>query len=180
MRGSRPISERPVGFQRQRRCEFRCSAGRHLRVYCRDRRWTGDILRARVNFATPSDLKYDLTARGESPARPRSSPRLRANVDLKASGGNGGGSASGSARLVDGRLYKRIEITPLLAPSPTDDDAYIPPNSAGIVPSPFNNWKVDLSVTNETPFLIQGNIASGEIILNLKFSGTLGNPIPEG
>lgn len=134
-----------------------------------------------VNFATPSNLKYDLTARGEKVLLGRDpSLRLRANVDLKASGDNGGGNVSGSVRLVDGRLYKRIEITPLLAPSPTDDDIYIPPNFAGIVPSPFNNWKVDLSVTNETPFLIQGNIASGEIIPNLKFSGTLGNPIPEG
>jgi autotransporter translocation and assembly factor TamB len=39
---------------------------------------------------------------------------------------------------------------------------------------------LDLKIENETPFLIQGNIASGEIIPNVTLRGTLGQPVPVG
>ena len=49
-----------------------------------------------------------------------------------------------------------------------------------MVPAPFNAWKVDFSIENDTPFLFSGNAASGEIIPELRLTGTLGNPIPVG
>lgn len=151
-------------------------------------RLTGEVgagpftLQAKVNFSNPENPTYDLTFSGQKILLVRSSDlRLRANIDLKGAGDNTSGSLTGSVALVDGRIYRRLEITPLLAPSPLEDDRlYTPPQVDGLVPPPFANWKVDVAIRNETPFLLVGNIASGSIDPNLRIVGTLGGPRPVG
>ena len=106
--------------------------------------------------------------------------QLKANVDLYASGGDAGGLVKGDVRLVDSRFSRRVEITPLLAPPPDQDKPFVPARFEGMVPAPFNVWKMDVSIRNDTPFLFSGNAASGEIIPELRLTGTLGNPIPIG
>jgi hypothetical protein len=58
--------------------------------------------------------------------------------------------------------------------------AFVPPPFESVVPAPFNVWKMDVWIKNDTPFLFSGNAASGEIISDLRLTGTLGNPIPVG
>jgi hypothetical protein len=105
---------------------------------------------------------------------------LKANVDLYASGDDAGGLIKGSARFVDSRFSRRLEITPLLVARPVEDKPFVPPRFESRVPAPFNVWKIEVSITNDTPFLFSGNAASGEIIPELRLTGTLGNPIPVG
>ncbi len=83
-------------------------------------------------------------------------------------------------KLVDGRVYRKLEITPLLVPSPVNGPLWVPPVLAGLAPPPFAGWTVNIGISNETPFKIVGNIASGEIIPDLHIVGTLGNPVPSG
>lgn len=139
-------------------------------------------LRGRVNLASLENPSYELTFSGKQILLMRSSDlRLRANIELKGSGDAASGLLSGSVGLVDGRIYRRLEITPLLAPSPLEDDRlYTPPQVDGLVPPPFANWKVDITIRNETPFLLVGNIASGSIDPDLRIVGTLGHPRPIG
>ena len=106
--------------------------------------------------------------------------QLKANMDLYASGDDAGGLIKGAVRLVDGRFSRRLEITPLLAAPPGQDKPFVPPRFESMVPAPFNAWKIDVSIKNDTPFLFSGNAASGEIIPELRLTGTLGNPIPVG
>ena len=106
--------------------------------------------------------------------------QLKANVDLYASGGDAGGLIKGAVRFVDSRFSRRLEITPLLAAPPAEDKPFVPPRFESMVPAPFNVWKVDVSIKNDTPFLFSENAASGEIIPELRLTGTLGNPIPVG
>lgn len=134
-----------------------------------------------VNFANPSNLRYDIGLKGDKVLLARDpSVRLRSNLNIHASGDNAGGEISGEVKLVDGRLYKRLEITPLLAPSPEDEAAFLPPDLSGKVPMPFATWKLNVSITNETPFLLKGNIATGTIDPALRVTGTLDQPVPEG
>jgi TamB, inner membrane protein subunit of TAM complex len=105
---------------------------------------------------------------------------LQANVDLYASGGDAGGLIKGAVRFVDSRFSRRLEITPLLVAPPEADKPFVPPRFENRVPAPFNVWKVEVSITNDTPFLLSGNAASGEIIPELRLTGTLGNPVPIG
>lgn len=149
--------------------------------------FSGDIaagpfaLSGGVTFADFADPQYDLTLTGQKILLARDPGlRLRANVDLRASGNAAGGAVTGSVRLVDGRVYQRLEITPLLAPSPVDDAFFVPPRFDGLVPAPFAGWTLDVAVKNETPFTLVGNLAAGEIIPNLRLTGTLGRPFPLG
>jgi hypothetical protein len=134
-----------------------------------------------VSFADPANLRYDFSLSGQKLLFARDAGlRLRANVNLEARGDNNGGSVRGDVAFVDGRIYRRLEITPLLVPSPVGGPLFVPPELTGLVPPPFGRWTVDIHVTNATPFKLVGNIASGEIVPDLRITGTLGNPIPVG
>jgi len=137
-----------------------------------------------VGLSDPANPAWDLQLRGEKVLLLRDEGlRLRANVNTAFKGNNSAGSVSGTVRLVDGRLYKRLEITPLLlsaAPEDSADAVFQPPMEQGAIPEPFARWTLDLKIENQTPFLVQGNIASGEIIPNISLRGTLGQPVPVG
>jgi autotransporter translocation and assembly factor TamB len=109
--------------------------------------------------------------------------RLRANADLRLAGSlTGGGALTGAVALTDGRIYQRLEITPLLQ-SATAESGRAPlllPDLRGLVPPPLDAWKLDLTVANADPFLIVGNVASGSIEPDLRIIGTLGDPRPTG
>lgn len=150
-------------------------------------RFTGDMaagpfqVTGGVTFSDPKNLKYDIAFTGRKILLARDAGlRLRANLDIRARGDNSGGSVTGAVKLVDGRVYRKLEITPLLVPSPVNGPLWVPPVLAGLAPPPFAGWAVDIGISNETPFKIVGNIASGEIIPDLRIVGTLGNPVPSG
>jgi len=134
-----------------------------------------------AGLADPGNPAWNLLLKGRKILLARDAGmRLRANVDLAAVGTNASGLVSGSVRLVDGRIFRRFEITPLLliAPEEGPDTLFSPPVFA--VPEPFSRWAVNVKVENETPFLIRGNIAEGQIIPAVSLTGTLGNPVPIG
>lgn len=136
-----------------------------------------------VDLSKPANPVWDLQFRGEKVLLFRDAGmRVRANVDAILKGDNSAGVVSGAVRLVDGRVYHRFEITPLLlvATEGSEDLVLQPPLAPGAIPDPFARWTLDLKIENETPFLIQGNIASGEIIPNVTLRGTLGQPVPVG
>ncbi|MDX2081642.1 MAG: translocation/assembly module TamB domain-containing protein [Terrimicrobiaceae bacterium] len=136
-------------------------------------------LSGRLLFAGP-ELDLRLTGRKVLLARD-AGMRIRANVDLTARGGPNGGTISGDVRLVDGRIYRRLEITPLLVPTPNAPALVAgSPVPSGLIPRPWDRWALDVRLSNETPFLLKGNLADGEIVPNMTFTGTLGAPIPIG
>jgi autotransporter translocation and assembly factor TamB len=134
-----------------------------------------------VDLSDPRNPAIRLSLKGDKILLARTPAiRLRANVNLEASGDSNRGSLTGSISLVDGRIYKRIEITPLLAPSPLGEDVMVVPSFAGLVPLLFGTWSVDVKIRNESPFLLVGNVAEGEISPQIDIKGTLGNPFAVG
>ncbi len=132
-----------------------------------------------ANFQNPV---YDLKLEGAKVLLHRSADfSLRSDISLTAKGSNDGGRLEGRVGIVDGRLFRRLEITPLIAPSPTESSPpFTAPTFSGMVPPPFNAWTVQVTIQNATPFRIIGNIADGEIQPDLVVKGTLGNPWPVG
>jgi hypothetical protein len=132
-----------------------------------------------------SDLanpRYDLSFRGEEILLHRSrQARVRAGMQIRASGDNASGRIEGEVGLVDGRSFQRVEITPFLAPSPADRDRpLVAPDFEGLIPAPFRDWTLDVSVRNATPFQIVGDVAEGTIEPDLRLLGTLGRPLIQG
>ncbi len=138
-------------------------------------------IRGGVSLVDFSNPQYDGTFQGEKILLSRDPGlRLRANVDLQASGNSTTGSVTGSVRLVDGRISRRLEITPMLAPSPVDEAFFLPPRFEGRVPAPFRAWKLDVSIKNESLFTLAGSPAAGEIVPDLRLTGSVGRPVPVG
>jgi hypothetical protein len=106
--------------------------------------------------------------------------RLRANLDIRAQGRGEAGSVSGAVDLIDGRIFKKLEVTPLIVQSPVSGPIFVAPVLAGLVPPPWSSWKVDVAIRNAQPFLLMGNLATGEISPDLKLRGTLGAPFMDG
>jgi hypothetical protein len=106
--------------------------------------------------------------------------RLRADLDITADGRGSNGSVKGSVSLVDGRIFKKLEVTPFIVPSPVNGPPFVVPNFAGWVPNPWGQWKLDVAVKNGDPFLLVGNLATGDISPDLALRGTLGMPYPVG
>ena len=136
-----------------------------------------------VGLANPENPEWDLQLRAEKALLlGDEGMRLRANVSAALKGNNSAGALSGTVRFVDGRLNKRLEITPLLLAAPEGPAEVVlqPPLAPGAIPEPFARWTLDLKIDNQTPFLTRGNIASGEIIPDISLRGTLGQPVPVG
>jgi hypothetical protein len=131
------------------------------------------------NLTTP---QIDLRLRGDKVLLYRDpSFRLRANFDITAKGTGNQGEVKGRIGLVDGRIYRRIEITPLIVSAGVDEmPPPILPALDGMVPHPFSEWKMRLEITNDSPFVVTGNIAAGEIEPEIRIDGTLGDPRPTG
>jgi len=137
---------------------------------------TADI----ADLSEPS-LDFRLTGRNVLFVR-NPGMRLRANLDIGLNATGNDGEVEGSVRLVDGRIYQRLEILPLLTAGGGGDDSgeISLPVLRGLVPPPAGDWKLDVEIRNETPFTVGGNIASGSIVPTVDITGTLGNIIPLG
>jgi hypothetical protein len=134
-----------------------------------------------ADISRPGDPALHLQLKGSKVLLARDPGlRLRADLDLVADGRGGSGSVSGSVKLVDGRVYKRLEITPLLVQNPVSGPVFTPPVLAGVVPDPFAKWTSNVTIQNAGPFLLMGNLATGEISPDLALAGTLGAPYLAG
>ena len=106
--------------------------------------------------------------------------QLKANATLRAIGDSRGGLLKGDVRLVDGRFARRLEVTPISLVSASEDDSWRAPRFDNLFPRPFNRWKLDVSVTNDASFVFSDRPATGEILAELRLTGTLAYPIPVG
>ena len=96
----------------------------------------------------------------------------RVDADLKVQGPLQSATVSGNVLTTNSRFLKNIDIIPIGLPG---RPAPQPPAATPIlsIPTPpLRDWKFDLVVKSKDPFLIQGNLATGEAIIDLKLSGT--------
>lgn len=134
-----------------------------------------------ADLSKPGDPELRLELKGSKVLLARDPGlRLRADLDITAQGRGSSGSVSGSVRLVDGRIFRKLEVTPFLVPNPVSGPPFVIPNFTGLVPDPWGQWKLDVSITNGMPFLLVGNLATGDIAPNLTVRGTLAAPYPDG
>lgn len=138
-------------------------------------------LKGGADITDPRNPSVDLTLKGAKVLLARDPGlRLRANLDLAVRGRGASGSVAGSVELVDGRIFRRLEVTPFLVPDPVTGPPFVAPELSGLVPDPWAAWNLDVSIRNGMPFLLMGNLATGEISPDLRLLGTLGAPYLDG
>lgn len=110
---------------------------------------------------------------------------VRTNADLRLAGTWKQAAITGSLGVMDSIFYRDIELLPIGSPFTAPSAASLPKidtpaRPAESMPEPFRNWTLNVRAHTENPFLIRGNLATGEVKANLNLSGTLGNPVPNG
>ncbi len=137
-----------------------------------------------INAGKPGNL--DLKLRGDHlPLLRNDLLILRANLDLRLQGPWEKAALSGSVGAVDSVFYRDIELLPIGTPFNSPSAAALPkidpPKSqVDSMLEPFRNWGVNVVVRTQEPFLIRGNLATGEVNGSIRVGGTLGNPKPAG
>lgn len=104
---------------------------------------------------------------------------LRANADLLVTGTPERGRLSGEIGLVRGRVFREIDLLPLLK-LPADVPA-VPPDTRRReakleLPAALHAWEFDVRVRTRDPVLLSGNLANGAISANVKLAGTGASP----
>jgi autotransporter translocation and assembly factor TamB len=99
---------------------------------------------------------------------------VRSNIDLTLRGPLSALEIGGKVGLVDSRFFQDIDILPLNLPGrPAPQPPSVPPpSSVSITSPPVRDWKFNIKVQTDTPFLIQSNLARGQATVDLQVGGT--------
>jgi autotransporter translocation and assembly factor TamB len=135
-----------------------------------------------IDLKDGTNPKFDIGITGKQVLLTRSDGIIvRANFNLAIRGPLSGGEVSGTVGIVDSRFFKDIDILPLNLPG---RPAPQPP--AGAMPKiavetpPFKDWKFNIAIRTDDPFLIQSNLARGRVTINLQAGGTGAAPSVTG
>ncbi len=99
---------------------------------------------------------------------------VRSNIDLTVRGPLSTVEISGKVGLVDSRFFQDIDILPLNLPGrPAPQPPSVPPpSSVSITIPPVRDWKFNVKVQTDNPFLVQSNLARGQVTVDLQVGGT--------
>jgi autotransporter translocation and assembly factor TamB len=99
---------------------------------------------------------------------------VRSNIDLTVRGPLSTLEIVGKVGLVDSRFFQDIDILPLNLPGrPAPQPPSVPPpSSVSISTPPVRDWKFNVKVQTDQPFLIQSNLARGQVTVDLQVGGT--------
>jgi hypothetical protein len=110
----------------------------------------------------------------------------RTSGQLKLSGPWETATLSGELGIVESLIYKDIEIIPLRA----DTSAATPPKLPQFskktgalsfdLPAPLNEWPLNVRIFTQDPFLLRGNLATGQATGDFSITGTFAKPLPKG
>ena len=138
-----------------------------------------------VGFAKLDDLMLDIAAKAEDVLAVRDDNlTARVNADVKVTGPFKAASVTGYVGITKSRYLKDIDIVPLNTPGKPAPAPPAPSSggeaSIGVGAAPINAWKLDLTIKTDDPFVIRGNLAHGQALVDLHVHGTGGQPLLDG
>lgn len=103
----------------------------------------------------------------------------RANADLHCQGTLAAATVLGKVSLVRGRVFKEIELLPLSLPNslpPPPASTTLGKNGPPSLPPPLDTWKFGIAVQTGDPIRLLGNLAHGNVLVDLNLAGTGAQP----
>ena len=157
-------------------------------------RFNGEIgggkinLDGRVDFPTISAPALSLHATADNVLATRDdNVTVRVNADVRLTGPLATASVGGTVGITKSRYLKDIDILPIGTPgkpapappatAPAGDQG---PGSIGVSAPPIRDWKLNLKIRTDDPFLVRGNLANGQATVDLNVRGTGGQPLLDG
>ncbi len=107
----------------------------------------------------------------------------RVNANIKISGPLAAATVAGSVGLTKSRYLKDIDIVPIGLPGKPPPSTPAPAESQptiSVTSAPVKDWKFDLAIKTDDPFLVRGNLANGQAIVDLRLRGTGLKPLLDG
>lgn len=105
---------------------------------------------------------------------------VRASSDLRITGPLNTALVQGTVWVTRSRFFRNIDILPIGLPGRPAPQPPGPPVVVSFRDPPLRDWRFDVTVKTLDPFLVQGNLANGRIVMDLKFGGTGIDPWLEG
>lgn len=108
---------------------------------------------------------------------------LRANADVACRGPVSRAAVTGTIDLVRGRVFKEIEFLPLSLPNqlpPPPPPTTLARTGPPALPPPLDAWTIDLVIRTRDPVRLMGNVARGNVVADLRVSGTGARPVLTG
>ena len=141
-------------------------------------RFSGDLaggpftVTGRIALPKLTEPTFDLRLKGNSILVARNDTvTVRVDTDLKVEGPLKAAAVSGQVLTTNSRFLKNIDIIPIGLPG---RPVRRPPEFTPVLsfPAPLGDWKFDVTIKSKDPFLIRGNLATGEAMIDLKLDGT--------
>ena len=126
----------------------------------------------RITLPKLTEPVIDLRLKGNSILVARNDTvTVRVDTDVKLEGPLKAATVRGQILTTNSRFLKNIDIIPIGLPG---RPVRKPPEFTPVLsfPAPVRDWKFDLTIKSKDPFLIRGNLATGEAIIDLKVTGT--------
>jgi len=139
------------------------------------------VVNGRITFPKLTEPNFDLHLKANSVLVARNdNVTARVDADVKVAGPLQSATVSGQVLTTNSRFLKNIDIIPIGLPGrPAPRPPEFEPTLS--IPSPpLRDWKFDLTIKSKDPFLIRGNLAGGEAIIDMKLGGTGLRPAPQG
>jgi len=139
------------------------------------------VVNGRITFPKLTEPNFDLHLKANSVLVARNdNVTVRVDADVKVAGPLQSATVSGQVLTTNSRFLKNIDIIPIGLPGrPAPRPPEFEPTLS--IPSPpLRDWKFDLTIKSKDPFLIRGNLAGGEAIIDMKLGGTGLRPAPQG
>lgn len=145
-------------------------------------------LGGRVDFAklTAADARIDLALHADNVLAFRDdNTTARVNADVRVNGPFPAATVTGRVGITKSRFLKDIDIIPINlpgkpAPAPPAAAESAGPETVSVNVPPIADWKFDLAVRTDDPFLIRGNLARGQAVVDLTLKGTGAKPLLAG
>ena len=104
----------------------------------------------------------------------------RVTSDLRVTGPMNAGTVSGNVWVTRSRFFRNIDILPIGLPGRPAPQPPAEPTVVSFPKPPLRDWKLDINIRTADPFLVQSNLATGRIVMNLHVGGTGLEPWMEG
>lgn len=117
--------------------------------------------------------KLDIRLGGRSILFTRSDNMVvRSNLDLTLKGPLASAELAGTVALTDSRFFRDIDILPFSLPGKPAPPLPSSRPNLSITAAPVRDWKLNVDIKTQDPFLVRGNLANGNVTMQLKLSGT--------
>ncbi len=134
-----------------------------------------------INFQSLDNPVFDLRLNTKDAlALQNDDMTVRLSSDLRVTGPLKAGTVSGNVWVTRSRFFKNIDILPIGLPGRPAPQPPSEPTVISFPQPPLRDWKFDIAIRTADPFLVQGNLANGRIIIDLRVGGTGLRPWVDG